>query len=159
MSREENIYLVTINDNELYIYSENRRDLKPVAFSADEKENEKYSEMKICNSQVAYNSKFFMVGVVSNDGKSSYLGVFSFNKMTWSAKSIKWLNKWTFSNFYADDHLTTVFLLDEDRRTLDCNFLLWKFDTSKLDHVSLNKLDRGDDDESGNKKKPCCDIF
>ena len=102
-----------------------------------------------------------MVGLVTTDNKclKSYLGVFSFNKATWSAKSIKWFNKWTFSNFYTDDHLTTIFLLDEDRRTLDCNFLLWKFDTSKLDHVSLSKLDHGSDDEEAQKKKPCCDIF
>jgi hypothetical protein len=33
--------------------------------------------------------------------------------------------------------------LCKERRTLDYNFLLWRFDTSKLDHASLQKLDAG----------------
>ena len=31
--------------------------------------------------------------------------------------------------------------LDKARKTLDYNFLLWKFDTSKLDHRNLQRLD------------------
>jgi len=33
--------------------------------------------------------------------------------------------------------------MNEDRKTLDHHFLLWKFDTSKLDHKALHKLDVG----------------
>lgn len=65
-----------------------------------------------------------------------------------------------------DDHLTTVMFLDKDKRTLDYNFLLWKYDTTKLDHVSLAKLDKGSSaaENEGEvaenpSKRQCCTLF
>ena len=68
--------------------------------------------------------------------------------------------------------------LDKERKALDYNFILWKFNTTKLDHRLLHKLDNGvmgdeDDDgewgtEGGNEdsdgvkadtKTSCCTIF
>lgn len=58
----ENLYLVGVNKHEVYIYSETRRDLKPVLLSEDDVENDKLMEMTIVQSQIAYNSKFFILG-------------------------------------------------------------------------------------------------
>ena len=71
----------------MFIYSEDRRDSKPVPFATEEKELAQFQEMIICNSQVAFNSKFFVVGLVSEE--KSVLGVFEFNRENWSAKPIK----------------------------------------------------------------------
>lgn len=46
-------------------------------------------------------------------------------------------------NFYADDHLSTMMLIDETKRTLDFHYILWRFDTTKLDIKALNRLDIG----------------
>ena len=56
---------------------------------------------------------------------------------------MKWISKFLFANFYMDDHLTQLVLLDKSKRVLDYNFMLWKYDTTKLDHESLAKLDKG----------------
>ena len=93
------------------------------------------------------------------------LGIFSFQKETWSSKPLRWLDKFDFSHFYMDNHLTTVMFLDKERKNLDYNFLLWKFDTSKLDHFALAKMDKGSaaaenqDELEEVKKKPCCLLF
>ena len=42
-----------------------------------------------------------------------------------------------------DDHLSSLMFLDQNRKQLDYQFVVWKFDTSKLDHKVLNKLDTG----------------
>lgn len=81
------------------------------------------------------------------------LGFFSFDRKLKHAKAIKWFTKYQFSNFYADDHLSCLMFLDNSRKTLDYNFILWKFDMTKLDLRSLEKLDKAgkqedDDDES-----------
>ena len=47
--------------------------------------------MRICNTQIAFNGKFFAVGLVSNS--KSIFGVFSFNRHTQEAKITKWLSK------------------------------------------------------------------
>ncbi len=87
----DNIFLITVNKKEVFIYSEDRRDSKPVPFSTEEKELAKFVDMNICNTQVAFNSKFFVVGLVSEE--KSVLGVFEFNRENWSAKPIKWITK------------------------------------------------------------------
>lgn len=46
-------------------------------------------------------------------------------------------------NFYADDHLSTMMLIDESRRALDFQYILWRFDTSSLDRSTLDRLDKG----------------
>ena len=33
--------------------------------------------------------------------------------------------------------------LDQNRKQLDYHFIIWKFDTSKLDQATLHKLDVG----------------
>ena len=96
--------------------------------------------MTICRTHVANNGKFFAIGLCSDE--KSLLGIFQFNKSTWSSKPLLWIDKFDFCDFFMDDHMTTVMFLDRDRRCLDYNFLLWKYDTSKLDHVALNLLDK-----------------
>ena len=71
--------------------------------------------------------------------------------------------------------------IDKDKKQLDYHFLLWKFDTSRLDIKSLTKLDAGSQfqapdeeevefDSDGNEIEPkeqversnasaCCTIF
>ena len=44
-------------------------------------------------------------------------------------------------NFYADDHLCTMMLIDNSSRALDFQYILWTFDTSKIDHASMKRLD------------------
>lgn len=46
----ENIFLITLNNKEVAIYSEDRRDSKPVMFSADEKEQAGFAALTICNT-------------------------------------------------------------------------------------------------------------
>jgi hypothetical protein len=75
--------------------------------------------------------------------------------------------QFSFCNFYFDDHLTTVMFLDQGRRTLDLNFLLWKFNTSELDHRALKRLDgkeppkqvQEDDNIWDMPKMNMCNIF
>jgi hypothetical protein len=57
-------------------------------------------------------------------------------------------------------------LLDRNKKVLEYNFVLWKYDTTKLDHASLAKLDKGskeaedpDQLEFKIKDKQCCSIF
>ena len=57
--------------------------------------------------------------------------------------------------------------LSKEKRQLDYHFLLWKYDTSKLDHTTLSKLDKGaqaaeNPDEVVDKlvkTKSCCNLF
>lgn len=118
-------------------------------------------QMTICNAKVAFNGKFFVIGLVNDD--ESRLGIFSFKKATWRAKPLKWVTKFLFSNFEMDDHLTTVMFLDKAKRVLDYNFLLWRYDTSKLDHESLDRLDAetkingNEDQDEKPQKKSCAD--
>ena len=51
--------------------------------------------------------------------------------------------QYKFENFFADDHLSSLMLLDEKRKQLDYQFILWKFDTKKLDLSILQKMDNG----------------
>ena len=43
-------------------------------------------------------------------------------------------------NFYADDHLSTMMLIDNTSRALDFQYILWTFDTSKIDHLKKEAL-------------------
>lgn len=90
------------------------------------------------------------------------MGIYSFNKANYQVKCLRVFDKWSFSDFYVDDHLTTIFFLDKYRRTIDCHFLLWKYDTSKLDHATLQKFDICENEEViSTRRKPCesCQIF
>ena len=51
--------------------------------------------------------------------------------------------QYAFENFYADDHLSTMMLIDERHRALDFQYILWRFDTSQLDSADLKFLDNG----------------
>lgn len=83
-------------------------------------------------------------------------------------------------DFFADDHLSNIMFLDQNRKQLDYHFVIWKFDTSKLDQATLHKLDVGvanvnnepedidsqeSQDENGRKpvesipKSSCCLLF
>ena len=89
--------------------------------------------------------------------------------------------QYPFENFYADDHLATMMLIDANHRALDFQYILWRFDTKDLDYQTLNRLDNGpgttndedkdeDDDDSQaeyqdrkkvetSSKSSCCTIF
>ena len=135
--------MITIDNATAVLYSEDRRDAKPILYSDDETENASLLEMKICGTHVAFCGKFFAIGLV--DGEKSLLGIFSFNKATWSIQPLNWIRKFDFSKFYMDDCMTTVMFLDHTHRCLDYNFILWKYDTSKLDHALLSKFDKAGD--------------
>ena len=53
------------------------------------------------------------------------------------------LLQFQFETFYADDHLSSMMLLDEKRKQLDFQFILWKFDTQNLNMAILHKMDVG----------------
>jgi hypothetical protein len=135
--------LITIDNATAVLYSEDRRDAKPILYSDDDTENASFLQMKICGTHVAFCGKFFAIGLVDNE--RSLLGIFSFNKATWSIKPLTWINKFDFSSFYMDDCMTTVMFLDHSRRRLDYNFIMWKYDTTKLDHALLSKFDKAAD--------------
>jgi hypothetical protein len=42
--------------------------------------------------------------------------------------------QYPFENFYADEHLSTMMLIDDRHRALDFQYILWRFDTTGLDH-------------------------
>lgn len=60
--------------------------------------------MTICNTRVAYNGKFFVIGLVSDT--QSKIGVFAFQKENFNSRPLLWVSKFLFSTFYMDDHLT-----------------------------------------------------
>ncbi len=47
--------------------------------------------MKICNTHVALNGKYFAVGLVSET--KSLFGVFSFERASGQTKLVKWISK------------------------------------------------------------------
>jgi hypothetical protein len=53
-----------------------------VPYSESEQENLQLSAMTICNTRVAYNGKFFVIGLVSD--MQSKIGVFAFQKETFN---------------------------------------------------------------------------
>jgi len=56
-----------------------------------------------------------MIGVPSKRA----LGFFGMNRSKLETKPLKWVTKCAFANFYADDHLSTMMLVDERHRKLD----------------------------------------
>lgn len=113
------------------------KDKKKVEFNLKEELNQ--ADFRICNTHIAWNGRFFAIGLVSQ--QKSLFGIYSFDKANCSFQLVKWESKFSFSNFYVDDHLTTVMFLSRSQRALDYNFLLWRFDTSKLDERHLQRLD------------------
>ena len=51
--------------------------------------------------------------------------------------------QYPFCDFYADDHLSTMMLIDNDHKTLDFQYILWRYDTSNLPTDELKRLDKG----------------
>lgn len=119
-----------------------------------------------------------MIGIPSKRA----IGFFGLNRIQLTCKPLKWVTKYPFENFCADDHLSTMMLIDSNHRALDFQYILWRFDTKDLDLEVLGKLDAGPgqaegdmEDESeldsdGNEKTPigkkveqgkssCCTIF
>ena len=122
----------------LTLYIHNRKTTEEIEFGDD---GEVYAGHHICNVQVALNNKFFMIGVPSKRA----IGFFGLNRVQLSTKPLKWVTKvsslnfvtiyfvllqYPFENFYADDHLSTMMLIDEQHRALDFQYILWRFDTS-----------------------------
>lgn len=71
---DENIFLLTVNNQKVEIWNETIQNSKLVGFEYD---GENITEdMKICYSQVAFNSKFFIIGLTSEN--RSALGIFQY---------------------------------------------------------------------------------
>lgn len=49
------------------------------------------SDLTICNTHVAFNGKFFAVGLVSSS--KSLFGIFAFDRKTGEATLLKWITK------------------------------------------------------------------
>lgn len=136
---DQNVFLCVSDNKELYCYAETRNDCTLVDFGAEEEDVEQYKNLNICDVYIADNAKFFAIGCPEKKA----FGVFSFNRTNFISKPVRWIISISFTHFWCDDLLSTVLFMDEDRKTLDHHFLLWKFDTSKLDHKALHKLDVG----------------
>ena len=150
---DENVFLCVVDDKELCIYSEKRKDCKPVFYGENYQD---FNNLKICKVVSSYNSKFFAVGIPEKRA----LGFFSFDRINCVSKNLKWFTKVPFIDFYCDMHLSSIMFLqnehdhdtglEKERRFLDYQFILWKFDTKSLNHNLLHRLDvgkAGSDDE------------
>lgn len=135
---DQNVLLALANGKELYVYAETRNDCLPVDFGGDE-DSKEYKNLEICDVYVSDNAKFYVIGVPEKKA----FGIFSFNRSNFISAPVRWITNISFTRFWADDLLSSVLFMNEDRKTLDHHFLLWKFDTSKLDHKALHKLDVG----------------
>lgn len=123
-------------NNEVFIYIHNKDETREVDFG---EEGAAYADHPICKIQAAENNKFFMIGIPSKRA----IGFFGLNRTQLTSKPLKWVTKYSFENFYADDHLSTMMLIDERHRALDFQYILWRFDTSQLDTSDLKFLDNG----------------
>ena len=144
-------------NNEVFIYIHNKDEVREVDFG---EEGAAYADQPICKIQAAENNKFFMIGIPSKRA----IGFFGLNRTQLNSKPLKWVTKvselvldcpnqvnsnilfvlqYAFENFYADDHLSTMMLIDERHRALDFQYILWRFDTSQLDTSELKFLDNG----------------
>lgn len=136
--QDQNVFLVNAGKKELFVYSEMRGNCEPIDFGT-ENDSEQYIGLDIEDVCVSDNAKFFIIGIPSKKA----FGVFTFNRTNFISRPIRWITNISFEHFFADDLLSTVLFMDTTRKTLDHHFLLWRFDTSKLDHKSLHKLDVG----------------
>lgn len=135
---DANVFLCVGDNKELFIYAETRACCTTVDFGVDNG-SDAFAGLNICDVYVSENSKFYIIGVPSKQA----FGVFSFNRINYISKPIKWITNISFNRFYADDLLSSVLFLDAPCKTIDHHFLLWKFDTKNLDHKALLKLDVG----------------
>lgn len=153
---EDNVFLMVSGGVDLAVYKHGRKEVDVVEFG---EEGSAYAGLNICKVQVALNNKFFMIGLVENSNSTSKraLGFFGLDRLRLTTKPLKWVTKvrnpaepvtvpfcqYPFKNFYADDHLSTMMLIDDKQRTLDFHYILWRFDTSQLDLTTLKALDNG----------------
>jgi len=132
------VFLCVSGKKELYVYSESRSSVEPIDFGG-EHDSEVYIGLNITDVAVSDNAKFFVIGIPEKKA----FGVFTFNRTNFISKPIRWITDISFEHFFADDLLSTVLFMDTTKKTLDHHFLLWRFDTTKLDHKALHKLDVG----------------
>jgi hypothetical protein len=88
-----NIFLVTIDKKEAFVYTvasngdhQPKKDVKKIDFG-----DNLDSDSTICNTQVAFNGRFFAVGLVSSS--KSLFGIFGFDRKTGEATALKWITK------------------------------------------------------------------
>lgn len=136
--QDQNVFICVSGKKELYVYSESRASVEPIDFGS-ENDSEIYAGLNICDVAVSDNAKFFVIGIPEKKA----FGVFTFNRTNFISKPIRWITEISFEHFFADDLLSTVLFMDSTKKTLDHHFLLWRFDTTKLDHKALHKLDVG----------------
>ena len=84
----DNVFLIVLANKEAVIYSQQRKDAKPVMYGESDEE-QSYQGKEICNALVAYNSKFFCIGIPAHRA----LGFFSFDRIEFTFKPVKWLTK------------------------------------------------------------------
>lgn len=56
------VMLVIVNDESAFIFSDGRRELKPVNLMENRNEGDSLEGLKICNSYCQVNSKYFAIG-------------------------------------------------------------------------------------------------
>lgn len=109
---ENDAYLMLSGNNKISIYTYNKDLTTPVEFG---EEGAAYADQPICKIHAAENNKFFMIGVPSKRA----IGFFGLNRMKLTSKPLKWVTKYAFEDFYADNHLSTMMLIGSRHRTLD----------------------------------------
>lgn len=80
------IFLITVDRKECYVYTvtnvegtqKRNKDAQLIDFEFEASKGLNANDFEICNVQVAYNGKFFAVGLVSED--KSLFGVFGFDR-------------------------------------------------------------------------------
>ena len=79
-------YLMTAANKELFVYIHNKKDAREVDFGED---GQLYLGHDICNVQMALNSKFFMIGIPAKRA----IGFFGINRVQLNTKPLKWVVK------------------------------------------------------------------
>ena len=138
---------MVVGGKELFLYMHNKKDAREIDYGD---EGQDYMGQDICSIQVALNTKFFMIGVPVKRA----IGFFGLNRVQLSVQPLKWIIKYPFVDFFADDHMSTMMLLDSSRKTLDFHYVLWRFDTKGLDVAELKSLQndfRGEGEEENDE--------
>ena len=91
--------MITVDSKDCYIYTitggdgiiKKQRDIKKIEFEFGEDKNLNSADFTVCNTHIAFNGRFFAIGLVSEN--KSLFGIYSFNKATCSAQLVKWESK------------------------------------------------------------------
>lgn len=88
--QDENVFLVTVDKHSAEVYFEKRCYNKPINFEF-ESHKEINQDMTICNQKVAINSKYFVIGLVSDE--QSAFGIFNYSRDSAQPSLLTWITK------------------------------------------------------------------